>query len=1187
MHIIFRLTWALLGLLAVSCGLGKKDTVATPPSCESATCAVRVDSHGTWACNADKICALTCHDGFINSEEVCLCDDTLCDAQSVEHCHATCTTELSCEFICDQGYVIVNGISVCNATQCSAKNDSHGLWACDAGECTLNCDPTHESKNGTCVCSTETCPQQTAFEHGVWQCTSEALCGRVCDDAYALLGDLCACDEQACGETTTEHGNWACNSTTNQCVLTCDALYNAQNESCACDQSRCAASQVLSHGAMTCSNGSCTPVCSSGYRLDSGTCVCDSASCQPSCLETLGNCWSNGAWRTTACTLSSFKPEHATAIGAYSVEVFDRTTQNLWTCGATACEPGWHPTYRGMTCLPDLDTMCGSSREDCTLYAQEASGQCIQSKCHVAACIDGFSPTTIASGHTLCMHTQQACTTDHECEGTIAHANASDVICKSNQCQLKWTTTACADAFHRDPLGLACEPDGVIACGAWDNSCYAALGLGVKEALCENKACSATTCHPGYHKKNNTCVADSISACGSETIQCIAGPNQEAMCSRTEFLGDPICTTACRPGYHASGTQCVEDLVTACGVEGVACSATSVANAHVECVMGGCAVVCNTGYAWSSDNTVCIGVDYGVCPHHNFTCAEAYGAGAICESGVCKCSASLCACGNGVCNVTDGENTNNCAQDCTTGVAGHVYYHYHNRQGMPYGLRVDAQQRIVWNLTGWINYIEWRPHTSGNASALVNVTKWPPSVVPSDLTYGRGGFLSGSQSVITEKFVFAASTVQPLYGVQAGHVEIISNVSGLNVDIMSAWGIDGTSPTVRLDAISGSFKRLPLTSPGPRDNFSFAGDTWSPSFDYKNDVKAAVLLPNQRVLVLILSNDLNDKLTHGFLGNYYLRVGFLNFLRDALVGPPHEIMWVPDPPESGAQYRIDATSGSRIQGISQLLDLKNLESGASLHELMHRWGNGMLPPGARSSSANTPTLPSDWIGYGAGRIAYQADFTHWGFISQLGQLGGFPEAHLVQLRGNPSWAPADMHPASWFTLRSFGGNFFGTHTGNNQQPGRYSDLEMFLAGLAPAPARIFVSQGSEQRLLVTAPNSGPSVEVVGHNGFHTYVKEDLLELRTFDNAKVTNGGLSPETKGWKGDCAMGTWHDCSLNTILVYTTTSREVSLRFLLDLDAAMERFSRRGSNGLPDTYNIWEATQGRAYLKTENQFK
>ena len=103
-------------------------------------------------------------------------------------------------------------------------------------------------------------------------------------------------------------------------------------------------------------------------------------------------------------------------------------------------------------------------------------------------------------------------------------------------------------------------------------------------------------------------------------------------------------------------------------------------------------------------------------------------------------------------------------------------------------------------------------------------------------------------------------------------------------------------------------------------------------------------------------------------------------------------------------------SAGKLQGVVRLQYTHHvIESRVLLHELMHRWGNSIIPP------------PGG----------------HWGLSSANGMIGGFDIADLVDL-GEGLYVIKGVYRG--------GGTFNKTARG----PDRYSPIELYVAGLLPA-----------------------------------------------------------------------------------------------------------------------------------------
>ena len=109
---------------------------------------------------------------------------------------------------------------------------------------------------------------------------------------------------------------------------------------------------------------------------------------------------------------------------------------------------------------------------------------------------------------------------------------------------------------------------------------------------------------------------------------------------------------------------------------------------------------------------------------------------------------------------------------------------------------------------------------------------------------------------------------------------------------------------------------------------------------------------------------------------------------------------------------------ARLQGVMHFPGYDLIRLGPSLHELMHRWANHVVPW----------KRPSGWLSQFVPRIG---SWSHWGFSSADGQLGGFRLADLVD------------HGNSQYSAGKFG------LIANNGNSVPYSPIELYLAGFLP------------------------------------------------------------------------------------------------------------------------------------------
>ena len=149
----------------------------------------------------------------------------------------------------------------------------------------------------------------------------------------------------------------------------------------------------------------------------------------------------------------------------------------------------------------------------------------------------------------------------------------------------------------------------------------------------------------------------------------------------------------------------------------------------------------------------------------------------------------------------------------------------------------------------------------------------------------------------------------------------------------------------------------------------------------------------------------------------------------------------------------DWGSTAKLQGVMHFPGYNLIYSGPSLHEVMHRWANYVVPPN-----------PS---------------WAHWGFSSADGQLGGFNLEDLVDL-GEGKYSAGD----------------FGTFAnGGNSVP--YSPIELYLAGFFPmeeVPDLTIAEDGEwlrdENGDIVRTDTGDP---IFSASGLTSYTVEDLVK----------------------------------------------------------------------------------------------
>lgn len=235
------------------------------------------------------------------------------------------------------------------------------------------------------------------------------------------------------------------------------------------------------------------------------------------------------------------------------------------------------------------------------------------------------------------------------------------------------------------------------------------------------------------------------------------------------------------------------------------------------------------------------------------------------------------------------------------------------------------------------------------------------------------------------------------------------------------------------------------------------------------------------------------------------------------------------------QNKFDLTkdygSAGRLKSVMALADFSALAQGPSLHELMHTWANFGIKAGGYEPAQ------------GGGGTPYSDYRPHWGFTggNTAGQLGGFRQSTLkANVDGNPKRYQAED---------------FGQYAnGGNTVP--YSEMEMYLMGLIPAgqvaPFDVFRD--------ITAYDP----------------QKNTWEANTrvrYDSARILSelGARSPGVAAAQKEFRL-----------LVVVLSDRALSDAEWKAIDTDSERFGRAGDDGT-FLYNFWEATGGRARIKTD----
>ena len=226
----------------------------------------------------------------------------------------------------------------------------------------------------------------------------------------------------------------------------------------------------------------------------------------------------------------------------------------------------------------------------------------------------------------------------------------------------------------------------------------------------------------------------------------------------------------------------------------------------------------------------------------------------------------------------------------------------------------------------------------------------------------------------------------------------------------------------------------------------------------------------------------------------------------------------------------DFGSAGKLKSLIQLTQIDFLLSGPASHEILHNWGNFVIPTEAVN-------------GFGTNLTSF-AMGGHWGFTggNTKGQLGGFDQTTLVD-NGNGS-----------YTVGAFGFNANGA----NSVP--YNDIELYLMGMIPL---------SE----VTVFDSFTEITSLTNNGNETFTFEATTKTSYTPTSLNTllDNRVPSSTTAQKDFKAL----------VLVITDAPLTTTEWDRVDTDA--ESYSRT-SDDSSFLYNFWEATRGLGTIEMHN---
>ncbi len=213
-------------------------------------------------------------------------------------------------------------------------------------------------------------------------------------------------------------------------------------------------------------------------------------------------------------------------------------------------------------------------------------------------------------------------------------------------------------------------------------------------------------------------------------------------------------------------------------------------------------------------------------------------------------------------------------------------------------------------------------------------------------------------------------------------------------------------------------------------------------------------------------------------------------------------------------------SDDALQGVIHLATFDSIAKGPSLHELMHRWANGIVP--------------------GPGE--------HWGFSSAKGQLGGFDMAELMD-HGDGRYSAGFFGPSG---------------AASNWLP--YSPIELYLAGLIPPDEvpDLWVAEDGDWALtedgdLARADDGDP---IFSASQVRTYSINDIISQ---------HGRRIPDASQAQRD----------FRAAAILLIDENHPAVTGVLDrISGDIASFTYAGPDEDGDSYNFYEATGGKATI-------